>query len=182
MPRETKKKAAMDDVSITSRSSLLDLPLDDPSRPATISRSTVNAPWLLQQHFAGKVDLAAELTNRYPTWPLMTVIKQKPAKGAHQPSLSTLAAPDGTATLLFEAMPDSHQCQLAYTLSSMLTLRFRMNDLTPVDCAHWLAFIKLEAIKVNTKKNYFAIKSILVINAMKVSMRKLQTLKQNISL
>lgn len=141
MPRETKKKAAMDDVSITSRSSLPDLPLDDPSRPATISRSTVNAPWLLQQHFAGKVDLAAELTNRYPTLPLMTVIKQKPAKGAHQPSLSTLAAPDGTATLLFEAMPDSHQFQLAYTLSSMLTLRFRMNDLTPVDCAHWLQLI-----------------------------------------
>lgn len=45
-----------------------------------------------------------------------------------------------------------------------------------------IAFVKLEAIKVNTKKNHFAIKSILVINAMKVSMRKLQTLKQNISL
>jgi hypothetical protein len=45
-----------------------------------------------------------------------------------------------------------------------------------------IAFVKLEAIKVNTKKNHFAIKSILVINAMKVSMRKLQTLKQSINL
>lgn len=144
MPRETKKKAVEDDLTITSRRSLPDLPIEDPSRPATISRSTMNAPWLLQQHFAGKVDLAAELSNRYPTLPLMTLIKPKPAKGAHQPSLNTLAAPDGTATVLIEAMPNSHQFQLSYSLGSMLTFRFRMNDLTPVDCAHWLQLIHRE--------------------------------------
>jgi hypothetical protein len=144
MPRDTKKKEVADDLTITSRPSLPDLPADDPSRPATISRSTFNAPWLLQQHFAGKVDLTAELTNRYPTLPLMTLIKQKPAKAVHQPGLSTLAAADGTATVLIEAMPDSHQFQLAYTLGSMLTFRFRMNDLTPVDCAHWLQLLHRE--------------------------------------
>ena len=144
MPRETKKKAVEDDLTIASRTSLPDLPVEDPSRPATISRSTMNAPWLLQQHFAGKVDLAAELSNRYPTLPLMTLIKPKPAKGAHQPSLNTLAAPDGTATVVVEAMPDSHHFQLSYSLGSMLTFRFRMNDLTPVDCAHWLQLIHRE--------------------------------------
>ena len=64
MPRETKKQEEVDDLTITSRASLPDLPVDDPSRPATISRSTMNAPWLLQQHFAGKVDLPSELSNR----------------------------------------------------------------------------------------------------------------------
>src|SRR5258706_14467589 len=120
MPREAKKKEIVDDLTISSHTSLPDLPVDDPSRPATISRSTINAPWLLQQHFAGKVDLAAELSNRYPTLPLMTLIKLKPVKGTHQPNLSTLSAPDGTAIVLFEAMPDSHQFQLAYTIGSML--------------------------------------------------------------
>jgi hypothetical protein len=144
MPRETKKQEEVDDLTIASRTSLPDLPVDDPSRPATISRSTMNAPWLLQQHFAGKVDLPSELSNRYPILPLMTVIKLKPGKGAHQPNLSTLSAPDGTATVLFEAMPDSHQFQLAYTIGSMLTFRFKMSDLTPVDCAHWLQLIHRE--------------------------------------
>lgn len=34
-----------------------------------------------------------------------------------------------------------------------------------------IAFIKLEEIKVNSKKNHFAIKAILIVNAMKVSMK-----------
>lgn len=144
MPRETKKKEVADELTIATRASLPDLPVDDPSRPATISRSTVNAPWLLQQHFAGKVDLAVELSNRYPTLPLMTIFKQKNVQTPHQPSLGTLSTPDGTATLLVEAMPDSNQFQLAYTISSMLTFRFRMNDLTPVDCAHWLQLLHRE--------------------------------------
>lgn len=144
MPRETKKKEVADDLTIATRASLPDLPVEDPSRPATISRSTVNAPWLLQQHFAGKVDLAVELSNRYPTLPLMTIFKQKTVQTSHQPGLGTLATPDGTATLLVEAMPDSNQFQLAYTISSMLTFRFRMNDLTPVDCAHWLQLLHRE--------------------------------------
>ena len=65
-----------------------------------------------------------------------------------------------------------------YSKSPAHTTRTQSNHLY----LSMIAFIKLEAIKVNTKKNHFAIKSILVINAMKVSMRKLQTLKQNISL
>jgi IS4 transposase len=65
-----------------------------------------------------------------------------------------------------------------YSKSPAHTTRTQSNHLY----LSMIAFVKLEAIKVNTKKNHFAIKSILVINAMKVSMRKLQTLKQSINL
>ncbi len=144
MPRESKKKNLEDDMAMASRDSLPELPLDESSHPATISRSTFNAPWLLQQHLAGKVDLTLELGNRYPSLPLMTLIKPQTVKGAHQPKVTTLAAPDGTATVRVEAMPNSYQIQLAYTLGSMLSFRFRMNDLSAVDCAHWLQLIHRE--------------------------------------
>ena len=141
MPRETRKNQFEDDLTIASRTSLPEIPVDDSNHPPTISRSTLNAPWLLQQHFAGKIDLALELTNRYPTLPLATLIKPYASKAAHQPAVAALAAPDGTATVLIEALPNSYQFQLAYTLGSMLTFRFRLHDLTAVDCAHWLQLI-----------------------------------------
>ncbi|MCA0458914.1 MAG: hypothetical protein LCI00_33505 [Chloroflexi bacterium] len=144
MPRETRKNQLEDDLTIASRASLPEIPVDDSAHPATISRSTLNAPWLLQQHFGGKIDLAVELANRYPTLPLITLIKAYGSKAAYQPAVAALSAPDGTATVLVEALPNSYQFQLAYTLGSMLTFRFRLHDLTAVDCAHWLQLIHRE--------------------------------------
>lgn len=45
-----------------------------------------------------------------------------------------------------------------------------------------LAFIKLESIRIETKKNHFQIKKILTLNALKVAWKKLQILKQNNSM
>jgi hypothetical protein len=42
-----------------------------------------------------------------------------------------------------------------------------------------LAFIKLESIKIETKKNHFQIKKILTLNALKVAWKKLQSMKEN---
>jgi len=45
-----------------------------------------------------------------------------------------------------------------------------------------LAFVKLEALKISTKMNHFAIKSLLLLNALKVAWKNLQLLKANNSL
>ena len=72
----------------------------------------------------------------------------------------------------------SVKSNLGYAKSPAHTIRTQSNHLYLT----MIAFIKLEAIKVNTKKNHFAIKTILVANAMKLSMRKIQSLKETISL
>jgi hypothetical protein len=45
-----------------------------------------------------------------------------------------------------------------------------------------LAFVKLEALKISTKLNHFAIKSLLALNALKIAWKRLQLLKANNSL
>lgn len=45
-----------------------------------------------------------------------------------------------------------------------------------------LAFVKLEALKISTKMNHFAIKSLLALNALKKAWQRLQNLKANNSL
>ncbi len=45
-----------------------------------------------------------------------------------------------------------------------------------------LAFVKLEALKISTKTNHFALKSLLTLNALKSAWKKLQLLKANNSL
>jgi Transposase DDE domain len=77
-----------------------------------------------------------------------------------------------------EEFYESVKSNTGYSKSPAHTTRTQTNHLY----LSMIAFVKLEAIKINTKKNHFVIESILVINAMKVSMRKLQILKQNISL
>ena len=42
-----------------------------------------------------------------------------------------------------------------------------------------LAFVKLEALKISVKRNPFAIKSLLALNALKVAWKKLQVRKAN---
>lgn len=128
-----------DEMTISSR---LTLPDDSESRDFTIVRSTMNAPWLLQQFYDGRIDLPAELVNRYPALPLMTLFKLRDSKSAAQSAVASLAAPDGTSSLLIECQPGTYKVQFAFTFASMLTLRFRLDDLNGVDCAHWLELIK----------------------------------------
>ncbi|MEZ4671665.1 MAG: hypothetical protein R3E39_27490 [Anaerolineae bacterium] len=70
-------------------------------------------------------------------------MKQRNSKSRAQTSVSKpLAAPDGMASLLVECQPGTYKVQFAFTLGSMLTQRFRLDDLHGVDCAHWLELIK----------------------------------------
>mgnify|MGYP001205323943 FL=1 len=108
------------------------------TRPFASSRPISTAPWLLQQHYNGRINLTDELTLRYPSLPLLTIVKLRKGKGMEQPALASLSAPDGTASLLVEAQPGSRIVDFAYTFGSMLTMRFRLSDLSHMDCTHWL--------------------------------------------
>lgn len=114
----------------------------EPQGPAP--RPAAPAPWLLQQHYAGGIDLVAELSSRYPSLPLMTVIRFRRSRTESQPAVAALSSADGNATVHIEAMPNSRLVQFAFTYSSMLTLRFQMESLSSMDCAHWLELIRRE--------------------------------------
>jgi hypothetical protein len=97
---------------------------------------------LLQQHYAGGIDLAVELANRYPALPLMTVMRFRRSRTEDQPAVAALSSSDGNASVYIEALPNTRLVQFAFTYSSMLTLRFQMESLSSMDCAHWLELIR----------------------------------------
>lgn len=101
-------------------------------------------PWLLQEHYEGRIDLAAELSALYPAPPLVTVFKTHKARANSRFHSASIAGPDGTVTLHVEARADAPQARFTFTLSSMMTLRFAMLNLTEGDCAHWLRAMRWE--------------------------------------
>jgi hypothetical protein len=99
-----------------------------------------NAPWLLRQFFAGQIDLVGELKSRYPTVPLLAVARFK-NKGVPRGSLATA---DGVSTLVVEGEPGEAILHLSFTYGSMMTMHFHLDDLNPMVCGEWLAFLKRE--------------------------------------
>jgi hypothetical protein len=111
-------------------------------RSPVAPRVPVEVPWLLQQHYNGKIDLAAELAQRYPTPALLTVAKFRKRGAANDPAQATFSAADGMAALSIEALPNTPHISFGFTFQSSFTLRFQPDTLSDVDCAHWLELIR----------------------------------------
>ena len=108
------------------------------------SRLPGDAPWLLRQYFDEQMDLAAELVNRYPLLPLMTVIRFRKLDDNGKRGLVTLAAADGVATVRIESDTASGFVRFSFTYASMMTLHFRLDELSGMDRTHWLAEMRRE--------------------------------------
>lgn len=74
-----------------------------------------------------------------------------------------------------EEFHKSIKSNTGYAKSPAHTVRTQTNHLF----LSMLAFVKLESLKISTNKNHFAIKNLLVVNALKVAWKKLQLLKAN---
>ena len=58
--------------------------------------------------------------------------------------VATLSTQDESASLILDADTINKEIQLSFTFGSMITLRFRMSDLSDVDRRHWLELMQRE--------------------------------------
>lgn len=152
MSRTNKNKSVSGDKTLPSRN------LMDESRfePARGERKIVqkgdadepptklfgDAPWMLRQHIAGKIDLASELGERYPNTPLMSQVRFRFKGDRSKHDIATLATQDGAARLLIDVDAETMEVTLTFMLDSMLSQGFRMENLSDVDRVHWLERMK----------------------------------------
>ncbi|MCU0511947.1 MAG: hypothetical protein MUE40_05175 [Anaerolineae bacterium] len=103
------------------------------------------APWTLQQFFNGEIDLDVELSKRFPAMPMLSIIKFRTLGTSSSRRVATLATQDNAATLTVDADVATRVIQLSFTLGSMLTLRFGLNDLSDMDRNRWLELMRRDA-------------------------------------
>lgn len=114
------------------------------NKPHSAISPQIDPPWALQQFFNGEIDLAVELSDRFSTTPLMSVIKTRALGTRKERGVAELSTPDGAASIIFEADKTNHVVQVSFTFGSMLTLRFRLDDLNHTDRTRWLELMRRE--------------------------------------
>ncbi len=142
------------DMTISARSKLISssdiesgdtLPLEQFVPPVSTEVSQpANAPWALEQFFNGEIDLDRELVARFPNVPLMSTIRLRSLGAKSKRGVATLATQDGVASVLVEADAATKIVQVSFSFGSMLTLRFRLEDLSDADRSRWLELMRRE--------------------------------------
>ena len=122
----------------------IDQALLQPVRTGIVSPQANNAPWALQQFFNGEIDLDRELATRFPNVPLMSTIRFRSLGAKSGRGVATLATQDGVASVLVEADAATQIVQFSFSFGSMLTLRFRLDDLSSMDRSRWLELMRRE--------------------------------------
>ncbi|MEO8610665.1 MAG: hypothetical protein ABI690_22400 [Chloroflexota bacterium] len=112
------------------------------ARAASKLAASGSAPVLLQQFFNDQIDLSAELVTRFPSLPLMSVIRFRKLQGKSQRGVATLSTPDGVAAAVIDADATSGSIQLSFSYGSMMSLRFRMDELSSMDRSRWLELMR----------------------------------------
>lgn len=95
-------------------------------------------PLTLQPFFKDDSDLNKELVQRFPTMPLMSIVRFRDIYNNGERGVATLASSDGSATLIVDVTSKTSQIQFAFTFGSMLSLRFHLNELSDLDRRAWL--------------------------------------------
>jgi hypothetical protein len=113
-------------------------------RAASKLAASNSAPVLLQQFFNDQIDLSAELATRFPALPLMTVIRFRKLEGKTQRGVATLSTADGIASAVIDADAATGSIQLSFSYGSMMSMRFRMDDLSSMDRSRWLELMRRE--------------------------------------
>jgi len=111
----------------------------------TLAQASSTPPWTLQQFFNGEIDLDIELARRFPTMPMMSIVKTRALGTNTGRKVAELSSQDGAATMLIDADTVSKVIQLSFTVGSMLTLKFAMTDLSNMDRDRWLELMRRES-------------------------------------
>lgn len=114
------------------------------ARAASKLAASPSAPWLLQQFFNDQIDLSTELYNRFPSLPLLSVIRLPKSDTKTTRGVATLTTQDGVASAVIDVNSASGGLHLSFTYGSMLSLHFRMDDLSGMDRSRWLELMRRE--------------------------------------
>jgi hypothetical protein len=99
------------------------------------------APIELQQFFRGEIDLDTELARRFSQAPLLSEINvQKPTIERRVSTI--LSTQDNAATLTFDLHLETGLLEIAFTLNSMLSLRFQLSGVKMDDRQRWLDLMR----------------------------------------
>ncbi len=115
------------------------------SNDIPLAQATSTPPWSLQQFFNGEIDLDVELARRFPSMPMMSIVKTRSLGTNTGRKVAELSSQDGAATMIIDADTVSKVIQLSFTVGSMLTLKFAMTDLNNMDRDRWLELMRRDA-------------------------------------
>ncbi|PJF41122.1 MAG: hypothetical protein D6737_10445 [Chloroflexi bacterium] len=122
-----------------------EFPIVNPT-PSEIVRdmkaALANVPWTLQQFFNGEIDLGSELFKRFPSMPLMSSISFRELETKTRRGVATLTSQDRSAMVMVDVHERTREMQYSFTMGSMLTFRFQLNDLSDMDRARWLKLMR----------------------------------------
>lgn len=104
------------------------------------------APLTIKQFLRGEIDLNDELSRRFASAPLMTMIARAPqdARPAGR-ATAMLTSQDSGAMLTFDIFSDQELNEATFTLNHMLALRFHLPNLSNYDKRRWLDLMNREA-------------------------------------
>jgi len=111
----------------------------------SLAQTSDNPPWTLQQFFNGEIDLDVELARRFPTMPMMSLLKTRTLGTNSGRKVAELSSQDGAAGMIIDADTVSKVIQLSFTFGSMLTLKFVMSDLNNMDRERWVELMRRDA-------------------------------------
>ncbi|MBN8593173.1 MAG: hypothetical protein J0M33_15560 [Anaerolineae bacterium] len=116
-------------------------PLPTEATPTIPGRSPLTAPWLLQGHYAGSLNLERELLSRYPSQPLLSVVRTGKVDKLTRRATGSVSAQDGSAGLIIEADARAGM-QLLFNYGSAMGLRFHLDDTSGLDRARWIDLMR----------------------------------------
>ncbi len=136
-PDKPQPQAIKRAIDVIARGAIVDSVLPPDEQRAVSPRT----PWLLEQFFAGDIDLDAELAARNPNLPLMSVVKFQKL-GSSKRGVAGFAVQDGSAQAIFDVDGPQGVMQMAYTLGAMMTMRFVVYDVSISDRRRWLELMR----------------------------------------
>jgi hypothetical protein len=104
--------------------------------------TTSHAPWILQQHFDGEINLDEELASRFLSMPVLATVKVRQLDREH--AVAALATQDGAAGLRVDVDLAHNSIAFVFSLRSMLALRFVLHDLSENQRASWIDRMRRE--------------------------------------
>jgi hypothetical protein len=110
-----------------------------------LAKPSHNPPWTLQQFFNGEIDLDVELGRRFPSMPMMSVLKTRTLGTNSGRKVAELSSQDGATSMIIDADTVSKVIQLSFTFGSMLTLKFVMSDLNNMDRDRWVELMRRDS-------------------------------------
>jgi hypothetical protein len=111
-------------------------------KPEPQSLAMDDTPWTLQQFFNGEIDLDVELAQRFQSMPVMATISFRSMGTKSKRGVATLATQDGAAQVIVDVDAVSKIAQFSFTFGAMLTLRFKLSELSDMDRTRWLELMR----------------------------------------